>query len=153
MTTSNRVIEFTIEGLPVAQPRARVTVRGKFAHAYTPKKHPVTAWRERIRYAASKYAPEKEEPGPVALEAQFFFPRPKNHYGTGKNANRLKESAPAAHITKPDTDNLIKPIKDVMEQIGFFVRDSQVCDERVVKKYTSLTFRPRVEVRLQYLQF
>ena len=45
-------LDFTVPGKPVPQPRPRITTRGNFAHAYTPKSHPITSYREAIRKAA-----------------------------------------------------------------------------------------------------
>jgi Holliday junction resolvase RusA-like endonuclease len=39
--------------------------------------------------------------------------------------------------TRPDTDNLIKALKDTMTDLGFWDDDSQVADERVRKKWTT----------------
>ena len=39
--------------------------------------------------------------GAVAVDVVFTFARPKNHYGTGRNADVIKESAPEHHIQAP----------------------------------------------------
>jgi Holliday junction resolvase RusA-like endonuclease len=63
--------------------------------------------------------------GPVRVMIIFCFLRPKNHYGTGKNASILKASAPKYHTVKPDTTKLFRSTEDAM--VGIIYRDdSQV---------------------------
>lgn len=53
----------------------------------------------------------------VHVEYRFVFARPAEHYGTGRNAGKVKPSAPLDHLTKPDVVNLVKPIEDAMTGI------------------------------------
>ncbi|MFA5424935.1 MAG: RusA family crossover junction endodeoxyribonuclease [Phycisphaerae bacterium] len=63
--------------------------------------------------------------GPMRVTIVFRFLRPKNHYGTGKNASILKASAPKYHTVKPDTTKLFRSTEDAM--VGIIYRDdSQV---------------------------
>jgi len=59
------------------------------------------------------------------MKLGFYFKRPKSHYGTGKNANRVKESAPMNHIQTPDLDNLVKFLSDAFNGT-FYKDDSQI---------------------------
>ncbi len=79
--------------------------------------------------------------GAHALDAAFYFPRPKSHFGTGRNASVLKASAPRFCATKPDTDKLVRAIGDGVT--GVIVRDdNQFVVVRAVKLYGS----PRAEI-------
>ena len=100
-------ITFTVLGQPIPQPRARVTTRGKFAHAYTPKKHPITAYREAIREAAIA-AGAKPHGELVELWIYAYYVRPPSH-STKKG---LKKTAPKT--PRADTDNLAKGIMDAL---------------------------------------
>ena len=71
-------IIFTVPGQPIPQPRARITTRGKFAHAYTPKKHPITAYRQAIR-AAAIAAGAKPHGELVTVFVVASFVRPASH--------------------------------------------------------------------------
>lgn len=51
---------------------------------------------------------------PVATSFRFYYARPAIHFGTGKNAAILKDSAPAFKTTKPDESKLIRCIEDCM---------------------------------------
>ena len=120
-------VRFTVPGVPVAAARPRMTTVGGFARAYSPKSN--VEYAELVRLAF-----EREHPGfvpvgrgvPIMLEATFRFPRPKSHFGTGKNADRLKVTAPRWHVVKPDVDNLLKLVKDALKGVAWH-DDSQVC--------------------------
>ena len=70
--------------------------------------------------------------GPVAASYRFFFARPKSHYGTGKNATTLKESAPERHVQRPDVVNLVKCMEDALTGI-VWRDDSRVAELDAVK--------------------
>lgn len=76
----------------------------------------------RRMYAAllAQYVPREPMKGAVALDVTFCF--------------RVK-SAPKKRykITRPDTDNSVKLLKDVMSDLHFWNDDSQVADEHCVK--------------------
>jgi Holliday junction resolvase RusA-like endonuclease len=55
----------------------------------------------------------------------FVFPRPKSHYGTGRNAGTLKPGAPLYHASRPDRDKLERAINDALKIAGIFKDDSQ----------------------------
>lgn len=72
--------------------------------------------------------------GPVALDVIFYLPRPKSHYGTGKNANKLKNSAPTYVTTNPDIDKILRSALDSLTGIAFR-DDSQVVSITARKTY------------------
>ena len=61
--------------------------------------------------------------GPVALTTLWLFPRGRSH----KNGEW--------RVTKPDTDNLQKLLKDCMTKCGFWKDDAQVVRETVEKRW------------------
>lgn len=67
--------------------------------------------------------PEKPMTGPVSLRVLWLFPKGKSH----KNGEW--------RITKPDTDNLQKLLKDCMTRCGFWKDDAQVVSEAVEKRW------------------
>jgi Holliday junction resolvase RusA-like endonuclease len=73
--------------------------------------------------------------GPVAVSLLFTFPRPRAHYGTGGNANRLKETAPEWHDKRPDADKLARAVLDAITESGTIRDDAQVVSLRVRKRY------------------
>lgn len=70
--------------------------------------------------------------GPVSLSLVFFFARPKDHYGTGRNAGTLKNSAPQWHTQTPDLAKLVRCFEDALTGIVWR-------DDRQVFEYQSIT--------------
>jgi Holliday junction resolvase RusA-like endonuclease len=103
-------ITFTVPGDPVPQPRARITTRGKFAHAYTPKKHPVHAYRAGVLRAAidAGLLPVSE---PIEVIIDAVFARPKSHM----TKRGVKATAPA--LPRPDCDNVAKAVLDALKEL------------------------------------
>jgi len=131
------IIELFIEGEPVAQPRPRAVSMGGKARMYNPKT--AKAWKKLIGIRVSSFLLSKGITSPmmgaVAVRSVFYLQRPKSHYGTGRNASRLKDSAPAFCTKKPDLDNLQKAVFDALTDIQAWHDDSQVIDECTVKKW------------------
>jgi Holliday junction resolvase RusA-like endonuclease len=72
--------------------------------------------------------------GPLAARFDFVFPRPKGHYGSGKNATVLKPSAPPFPDVKPDATKVLRATEDALK--GLLWRDdSQVVTQMVTKRY------------------
>lgn len=69
------------------------------------------------------HRPEQSMRGPVRLEVVWCFPP--------------QERAPAGtyKASKPDTDNMIKLLKDCMTELGFWLDDAQVAVEYLSKGY------------------
>ncbi len=70
--------------------------------------------------------------GPVSLRIVFLRPRPKSHFGTGRNAGTLKDSAPDGPITRPDTLKLARAVEDALTGI-IWHDDSQVVAHNLAK--------------------
>ena len=70
--------------------------------------------------------------GAISLVVVFTMPRPKGHYGTGKNASRLKDSAPAFVTVKPDIDKLSRAVLDALT--GICWRDDAQVVEKTARK-------------------
>lgn len=117
-------LRFFVPGVPVPQPRARITTRGRFAHAYTPKDHPVQAWRKNVAQAALDAANgQRFGNAPILFRAVYMFPRPKTHldrYGLAKPAF-------FGVIPPRDLDNLNKAVWDALTDAGIWDDDKQVC--------------------------
>lgn len=120
-------ITFSVAGDPVPQPRARITTRGKFAHAYTPKKHPINDYRDAISQAAI-VAMGDEDPTtePVSVVIDAVFARPKSHM----NKRGVKPTAP--NLPRPDCDNIAKGVLDALALIVWI--DDTLVQRLVVEK-------------------
>lgn len=130
-------ITFTVRGNPVPQPRARITTRGKFAHAYTPKKHPVHSYRQAIQLAAIDAGLRKTSEC-VEVIVDAVFQRPKSH----SNKRGLKADAPP--LPKPDVDNIAKAVLDA---VGPILGDDRQVRRLISEK--SYGMEARTTVRIQ----
>lgn len=70
----------------------------------------------------------------VMLSMVFYRPRPKGHYGTGRNADKLKDSAPAYPTTKPDTLKLARAIEDALSGVVYH-DDAQIVSHSIEKRW------------------
>lgn len=83
------------------------------------------AERELHRGAGLKRGGYLFGPGvPCVYRISFYFPRPLSHYGTGRNAGVLKESAPAWPMTM-DIDKLQRTVLDALQLAGVVADDKQ----------------------------
>ena len=84
--------------------------------------------------ALKPFTPPEPFDGPIRLICCWKFPRGKGH----------KENE--WRITRPDTDNLQKGLKDVMTRLGYWVDDSRVCVEIVSKIWSD---HPGIDISIQ----
>lgn len=131
------ILALWVPGEPIPQPRPRVTVRGGFAQAYVPAKHPVHAWRTAIRRAVIDSRAGKGSGSPVrealSVRLGLYLPRPKSHH---RASGALTGQAPRMPVgPKFDADNLAKAVLDELTDCGVWEDDGQVCDLIVSKRY------------------
>ncbi len=84
-------------------------------------------WKARV-YAEARANCGEPLHGPLSLTLVFVRPSPK---GTNKKPTE-KRPWPWAWLSKPDCDNLAKPVKDALTGVAW-VDDAQVIREEVVK--------------------
>lgn len=127
------MIIIEVPGIPVGQGALRRSPNGPGLYE-TSKGH--GPWREAIIYAARQaWAGAEPWLGPIQLEAIFIFPRPKSHYGSGRNAGAVKDSAPLAHSKKPDLDHLQRSVGDALTGAGCIRDDAQIACWAASKAY------------------
>jgi Holliday junction resolvase RusA-like endonuclease len=131
----NAVIELVVYGVPAPQ-GSKAPYGGESNPRTKPWRAAVAAEAaEMMEWHASQASIYRHGfVGPVKVRATFFFPRPKSHYGTGKNATVLKDHAPVFHQSKPDGDKLARAIGDALTGI-VFRDDSQIAVWRIEKRY------------------
>lgn len=121
-------VVFSVPGNPVPQPRPRVTTRGGHGHAYTPKSHPIHAYRQAIALAAKAAGATPTDAEPLTLIVDLVFARPPSHF----LKSGLKSSAPK--MPRADCSNCLKGIEDALNGVAW-VDDSQVGRVVVEKSY------------------
>lgn len=72
--------------------------------------------------------------GPLSMTLKFYMPRPKGHFGSGKNAQALKASSPGYPTGKPDLLKLTRGVEDALTGI-IWHDDAQVVHEVLDKVY------------------
>jgi len=133
-----QAIQFTVYGLPVPQGSKKV-IRGNVVEMADAR---LRSWRQDIA-VASREAMEGASPyiEPVDVRLMFWLPRPQAHFGTGRNAEKLKPSAPIAPSVHPDLDKLVRAVLDALTGI-VFRDDKQVVSLTASKLYAQDSFHP-----------
>jgi len=132
----------------IEQPIPNARHRTGKGHEYTPTA--TLEARHRIRMTWTEQYGFAQESGAVELDVQVFLPRPRQHYGTGRNENRLKPSAPARPTGRGDWDNFGKLASDALLRVAFN-DDGQIVDGRVQKWYADFGEPPRWLIRVSSL--
>ena len=132
----------TIPGKPIAKKRPKFFRRGGFVGAYNCQE----TEEGKFMLLAKSQLPDNFIlfSGPVSVTTVFYLPRPKSHFGTGKNSEVLKARAPINHISKPDIDNLQKTVFDCLNQI-VWVDDACIFESTAMKQYSD---RPRTIIKI-----
>lgn len=132
-------IKLRVYGLPAPQGSKKVVnyVDGRAILGESSGR--VKPWRQDVRQAALE---AKCEPFNVAVmvEAEFLYPRPKGHFGTGRNAGTIKASAPewVTSMLAGDVDKVLRSTLDGLSAAcgGTVIRDdSLVVEVHATKRY------------------
>ncbi len=129
-----RTLTFRIPGKPIAKARPKFVRKGSYMGAYNPQE----TEESRFLWEVKQRVPAEWSPleGVITLWCEFKFKRPKSHFGTGKNADKLKPSAPKYHLQKPDLDNLVKFVKDCLNKV-VWMDDKQIVEAKALKRWCS----------------
>lgn len=138
-----------VPGIPVPQGSKSVTRSGRMFEA-NKKTGP---WRATVKAAAEQQIAMTEGwailDGPLAASMLFSFPRPRSHYGTGRNSDVVKSSAPSRPLGPPDTDKLARNVADAMTTAKVWVDDSRMVDLTASKHYANGDEQPGVFIIIQ----
>lgn len=105
------------------------------------------SWQAQVASAAREAYRGELLRGPLQLVLEFFVPRPKGHYGSGRNAGVVKASAAPYPIGRPDAKKLARGTTDALKGIVFF-DDSQIVADIALKQYGEPA---RVEIQIREL--
>jgi len=142
------MIEFFMPMIPptVTQQEHKVAVNRKSGRVVFYDPPELKAARSRFMDQVGRYAPEAPLDGALQLITKWIWPMDQ------ERQEMLAVVDPdrfAWKTTKPDTDNLIKLLKDCMTRTGFWKDDAQVASE-VTEKF--LAHRPGIYVKIMRLQ-
>jgi crossover junction endodeoxyribonuclease RusA len=139
-------MEITVRGIPAPQGSKRHVGGGRMIES----SKAVGPWREAVR-AETQRAMEGEESytGPVSVRLVFLLPRPRGHYGTGRNAGKVRPSAPALPAGKPDLDKLERAVLDGISAGGGWCDDAQVVHLQAWKEYADQSEHPGCYIEIR----
>lgn len=107
------------------------------------KNKPIFYKPEKVKQAKAElmkhlrpFKPDAPFESPIELHVVWLFPKGKSH-----KHNEWR-------ITKPDTDNLQKMLKDCMTEIGFWKDDAQVVKETVEKRWSDEPCGISIEIKI-----
>lgn len=150
-------IEFTVLGTPTPQGSKRPFVRGGRAILVEERKEGIDTWRGDVVRAACdalnardpQHFADTSGPlfdGPVVVDIEFRFTRPKGHWRTGRNAHLLRDSAPPYPLTK-DVDKLQRSTFDAITTASVWRDDALVVDVHARKAWADHE-RPGATIRI-----
>lgn len=129
-------LTFEVIGTPAPQGSKRHVGNGIMVESSAK----VKPWRHDVALAATAAAEGTgwtAPDGPLSIRVRFLLRRPTGHYGTGKNADRLRASAPLWPGVKPDLDKLVRSTLDALTTSGVIGDDSRVVRLTASKDYAA----------------
>ena len=94
------------------------------------------AAREYYMTMLKPYAPEEPFEGAVSLFTTWYY-----------KISKCSKFHPGFKTTAPDTDNLVKLLKDCMTACGYWKDDAQVAQEMIFKKWSLEHEGVQIDVR------
>ena len=131
-----------IKGNPISQKRHRHHRFGTYDPSSKDKKITIPIIVDQFM--------EKPYEGALEICLHFICKRPKAHYGTGRNKNIIKASAPYYNTKKSDIDNYIKYYLDCMNKICY-KDDAQIVNIKATKSYVDECEKPYTEIIIEQL--
>lgn len=143
------MIRFFVPGR-VASAGSKTAFKGKNGRVIlAPASKFTKPWMDSVKwFAMKKVGPMCLLEGPLILTITFFLSRPQNHYGTGRNAGKLKLSAPPYPMVTPDLTKLVRAVEDAITGI-IWKDDKQVAEQHTRKRYAD---KPGAEILIETLE-
>lgn len=125
------MVNFVVDGVPVAKGRPRFAKRGNFVQTYTPQK---TKDYESLVMEAATVAMGSAQPltTPIAIYLYIRLPIPASY-----SKKRVRDCIEGYEMPtkKPDWDNIAKAVTDALNGICY-VDDCQIVNAHVKKVYS-----------------
>lgn len=122
------MIVIEVRGQPAPQGSKRPVRLGNGKIGMVESSKAVGPWREAVRAECQRVMKAEDGPldGAVAVSVTFTVARPRGHFGTGRNAHMVKDSAPSYPAARPDLDKMLRAVLDGLTVGGAWADDSQV---------------------------
>ncbi len=137
------LVEVTVAGgaEPAGSKQPGMSSTGKmFVRDANPKSR---EWKDRVAGAAAEAYTKAAVDAALHFEVTEYRVRPAGHYGSGRNAGIVKDSAPAYPTTVPDLTKIVRGVEDALTKIVW------VDDSRVVSLTATKSFGPQAGVVLR----
>ena len=132
------------EAAPQGSKTARV---GRNGRAYVVESSArVKPWRAAVAWHAARTGAAFGRGVPVAVSVVFERRRPQSHYGTGRNADRLRPAAPPHPSSIPDLDKLLRALFDALTASGIINDDAQIVRVDAQKSWAPAAARTVVAI-------
>lgn len=139
-------VRFSVDALPVGQPRPRATTVNGAARMYEAKKsHPIHDFKASCRVACRAAYGGAPLAAPLSVALVCVFPRTQQQLRLRSPPGRMR------HAKKPDIDNVIKAVQDALNGL-LFVDDAQICVTSASKWIAAKDEPPHVEVTVRPLE-
>lgn len=137
-TLMNDLYRFFVPGIPGTAGSKKAFINPKTGRAIVTDSSGKKGktWRSDVQVYANE-AMCGQAPLSVALDVTFTFilPRPRGHFGSGRNASVVKPSAPRYPEVRPDTLKMARAAEDALTGICYR-DDSLIVDEHLYKRYS-----------------
>ena len=144
LATPSWRIELVVLGRPAPQGSKKV---GRWGGLQEASKF-VKPWRQSVAYATMEQHHGRIINEPCRIEIDFYFERPKSHYGTGRNAAKRKDSYPYHCISAGcgDVDKLVRATLDGLSTTsgGNVLKDDRLVVEIVARKRYAEINKPQM---------
>jgi Holliday junction resolvase RusA-like endonuclease len=149
-----------VAGDPVTQGSKVAFVSKSTGRAVMRESQPkLPLWRQKVTLAVERVVPEgalrlRFPAGkPVGVTLTFMLRRPQQHFGTGKNAGKVRDSAPLYPIgMTADIDKLTRAVLDSITDSGLWSDDGQVAWIKATKVWADPASVPGVEIMIGELK-
>ncbi len=138
------MITFTVYGKQIPQGSKRtvpiyrdgkpVMIGDRTLTRVAPDNPGLPGWRQEIAHVARRAYDGESLDGPISLTVCIVRPRPKGHFGSGRNAGKLKESAPHFPTTRPDSLKLVRAVEDAITGV-LYLDDAQIVRHTINKEF------------------
>lgn len=134
-------LSFEVSGTPIPQGSKRawissttkqVVMREDAGTRHSTWRNEVTGQARQAMADIGRFGEPFREP--ISCTLTFQFHRPQFHYGTGRNAETIKPSAPVYPTKPPDLDKLTRAIWDSLTSV-VWVDDAQVVAATIRKQW------------------
>jgi Holliday junction resolvase RusA-like endonuclease len=132
--SENGALSFTVLGLPAPAGSKRGFLSKTGRVLITDDSTRSKGWKNQVADQAAQLMDGELWDGPLSLVVEFVLPRPKSHFGTGRNRGEVKLSAPYFPASRPDLDKLSRAVLDALTSV-VYRDDAQVVRKLATKAY------------------